>query len=400
MKKLFGVLLAIVLVFASLGVLTACDSETYEVAMITDSGDITDKSFNQTTWEAVKEYCDENNKTYNYYKPSEDSTAARVAKIEEAIGKGAKVIVTPGYLFAGAIIETCKENPDVRFIVIDCGKGDYLEYGVGTVDGLSYDYNPENPEWDVTKYVSDNVYSIVFQEEEAGYLAGYAAVKDGETDVGFLGGMAVPAVIRFGYGYIQGVQAAAAELATTVNVWYAYGGQFFGSPEIKSVMDTWYANGIDTIFACGGGIYTSVLEAISSSNNANAKIIGVDTDQKASIQVDHPEITVLTSAMKGLAGATKTALGYFYAGTFDNYGGKIETLGLKASSSVEYVGLPTVDSSWDFAKFSLTDYNAAVAAIRDGSITISSDISVDVQAWITAAANLELKAYVGNIIAG
>ena len=211
-----------------------------KVAMITDYGDITDQSFNQTTYEACKAYCDPAGIPFEYYKPAGDSTAERVAMVDAAVADGYNVIVMPGYAFAETIKETAELYPDVTFIALDVAQGD-----------LGEDYT-----------VPSNVYCAVYQEELCGYMAGYAAVKLGYTHLGFLGGMAVPAVQRYGYGYIQGADAAAAETGADVTLEYVYGNQFFGDADITAYMDNWYQSlGVEVVFACGGGIYTSAAEA-------------------------------------------------------------------------------------------------------------------------------------------
>ena len=248
------------------------DNTEYAVAMITDYGDITDQSFNQTTYEACKAFCEDNGVEFSYFKPAGDNTADRVAMIEKAVDEGYNVIVMPGYAFGGAIVEAAPEFPDVKFIALDVAKGDLLEAGVAKA-GESYDYNPDN--WDLEKYVDmSNVYCAIYQEELCGYMAGYAAVKLGYKSLGFLGGMAVPAVIRYGYGYVQGVDAAAKELGITVDMKYAYGNQFYGDADITAVMDTWYADGTEVVFACGGGIYTSAAEAAKKVNAIGATVPG------------------------------------------------------------------------------------------------------------------------------
>ncbi len=247
----------------------------YKVAMITDYGDITDQSFNQTTYEACKAFAEDNSIEFSYFKPAGDNTADRVAMIEKAVDEGFNVIVMPGYAFGGAIVEAAPEFPDVKFIALDVAAGDLLETAVAKA-GETYDYTPEN--WDLNKYVDmSNVYCAVYQEELCGYMAGYAAVKLGYKNLGFLGGMSVPAVVRYGYGFVQGVDAAAADLGLTdVKVNYIYGGQFFGDADITAVMDTWYQGGTEVVFACGGGIYTS---AVDAAKKVGAKVIGVDVDQ-------------------------------------------------------------------------------------------------------------------------
>ena len=257
MKKFLTVLLILAMVFA----MAACgstdngdggDAETYAVAMITDYGDITDQSFNQTTYEACKAFCEANKIKFSYFKPAGDNTSDRVAMVEQAIGEGYNVIVMPGYAFGGTVVEVAPNYPDVKFVTLDVAKGDLLEAAV-TAKGEEYDYNPDN--WNLADYFDmSNVYCMIYQEEIAGYMAGYAAVKLGYEDLGFLGGMAVPAVVRYGQGFVQGCDAAAAELGKDVKINYVYGGQFFGNADITAVMDTWYKGGTEIVFAAGGSI--------------------------------------------------------------------------------------------------------------------------------------------------
>ena len=356
----------------------------YKVAMITDYGDITDQSFNQTTYEACKAFAEDNSIEFSYFKPAGDNTADRVAMIEKAVDEGFNVIVMPGYAFGGAIVEAAPEFPDVKFIALDVAAGDLLETAVAKA-GESYDYTPEN--WDLSKYVDmSNVYCAVYQEELCGYMAGYAAVKLGYKNLGFLGGMAVPAVVRYGYGFVQGVDAAAADMGLTdVKVNYIYGGQFFGDADITAVMDTWYQGGTEVVFACGGGIYTS---AVDAAKKANAKVIGVDVDQAGVIAkyaagdgadeatiAQYLDLTV-TSAMKGLYPATyDTLTDVIVNGNWEKYVGKIETLGLVSGTDPEanYVQIPMGDGTQWSDSFTQDDYKAMVADMFDGKVTVSND---------------------------
>ena len=378
MKKILALLLALTMALA----LVACGGTTTpatndgeaadKVAMITDYGDITDQSFNQTTWEAVVAFGEANSIEYKYYKPASNDTAGRVASVELAIAEGYNVIVMPGYAFGGTIAEVSATYPDVKFIALDVSEGDLLEGGVA-LKGETYDYNPAN--WNLTDYVyMDNVYCAIYQEELCGYMAGYAAVKLGYTKLGFLGGMAVPAVQRYGHGYVQGVDAAAKELGTNVELNYAYGGQFFGDADITAVMDTWYGNGTEIVFACGGGIYSSACEAAVKVND---KVIGVDVDQKAIIDSLYGDGITVTSAMKGLAPTTiDTLTDVILNGNWANYVGKIDTLGLVSGddASLNYVQIPET-TQFEDGKFTAEDYAALVKGMFDGTITVSNDIS-------------------------
>ena len=314
-----------------------------KVALVTDVGTIDDESFNQATWEGVKQYCEANGVDYTYYQPSADSTDARVETIETAIGDGYNVIVMPGYLFGESILTVQDQYPNVYFLAIDVGAGDltfdYVNYGAPSANSLC----------------------ITFQEDQAGYLAGYAAVADGYKQLGFLGGMAVPAVIRYGYGFVQGANAAAEEMgiADQVSIKYTYGGQFFGDAAITAKMDGWYASGTEIVFACGGGIYTSALEA---ANNHDAKVIGVDVDQS------YISDRFVTSAMKGLSAAVVTALENLAAGKWE--GGQVQNKSLQEG---DYVGLPTAEKSWRFNSFTLEQYEKVYNELKSGARVSSAD---------------------------
>ena len=369
MKKLLALVLVAVMVLAVAAVASADDE--MRVAMITDYGDITDQSFNQTTYEAAKAWCEENGVDFTYYKPAGDSTAERVAMVEKADDDGYNVIVMPGYAFGGTIAEVAAEYPDVKFVALDVAAGDLLEAAVA-LKGETYDYNPAN--WDMASYVDlSNVYCAVYQEELCGYMAGYAAVKLGYNHLGFLGGMAVPAVVRYGYGFVQGANAASAELGKTgdVAVEYVYGNQFYGDADITAYMDNWYSNlGVEVVFACGGGIFTSAAEAAAK---VGGKVIGVDVDQAALIDGNYGEGMTVTSAMKGLAATVNTMLTEIKAGNWDNYAGKIETLGLVGNDpEANYV---QIAPSTQFADgFTTEDYSALVAKMFAGEVTVDNSI--------------------------
>ena len=376
MKRFLALLLALCMVFA----LCACGGNdagkdkdndvAYKVAMITDYGDITDQSFNQTTYEACKAYCDANSVDFKYYKPTADSTAARIEMVDQAVADGYNVIVMPGFAFAGTIAVCQDTYKDVKFIGLDVSEYDLYDafYNHDDTGARTDLIDANNPE-----HINKNVYCAVYQEELCGYMAGYAAVKLGYTKLGFLGGMAVPAVIRYGFGFVQGANAAAVETDTKIEINYVYGGLFNGNADITAKMDTWYSAGTQVVFACGGGIFTSAAEAAAK---VGGKVIGVDTDQSGIIDGGYGEGMTVTSAMKGLAATVNTMLAEVLAGNWDNYGGKIETLGLVGENPTEnYVQIPMESTQWADGKFTQDDYKALVASMFKGDITVSNDIS-------------------------
>ena len=340
MKKFFALLLAAVMMLGMVSIASA--ESSMSVAMITDYGDITDQSFNQTTYEACKAFCDYAGLNFQYYKPASDSDEDRTSSIEKAIDDGFNVIVMPGYAFGPAIQKVAPEYDDITFIALDVSEGD-----IG----------------DLAAAVPANLYCAVYQEELCGYMAGYAAVKLGYKKLGFLGGMAVPAV----------------------EIKYVYGNQFYGDADITAYMDTWYSNGTEIVFACGGGIFTSAGEA---AQKAGGKVIGVDVDQKATIDSKYGDGITVTSAMKGLAATVNTELASILNGEFA--GGKVENLGLVSDNPDE--NFVQIAPSTQFADgFTEDDYKALVVKMNAGEIKVSNAIDAEPA---TTAAKVD---YLGNI---
>ena len=327
----------------------AASGSKTDVAFVTDVGNIDDQSFNQYTWQGVQDFCSANSLNANYYRPTEDSDAARLEQMDNAVNDGAKAIVVAGYLFGSSIAEAQAKYPDVQFLALDVSTADLGDTAP-----------------------TANTALVTYKEEQAGYLAGYAAVTDGYKELGFLGGMAVPAVIRYGYGFVQGADAAAKELGVTdINIKYWYSGGFAATDEVKNKMDGWYSEGTEVVFACGGPVCQSC-DAAAQANGG--KMIGVDVDQSG--QFD----TVITSATKGLAESVNTALtdalnnGWKFT---DAYAGKQTVLG----AAENCVGLPMSTSK--FTKFTQEQYDAMYAAIVDGSLVIDDSFDADVHPAVT-----------------
>ena len=324
----------------SASVTTKTEDGNAELALVIDVGTIDDKSFNQGSWEGVEKYGEENGISYNYYKSAEATTDSFQNTIELAIEGGAKVIVCPGYLFEEPLYNLQDQYPDVKFILID-----------GEPHDADYNYATE-----------DNTMAVLYQEDQAGFLAGYAAVKDGYTNLGFMGGMALPAVIRYGYGYLAGADYAAKEMDETVNVTYTYTGSFEATPEAQSMATSWYKAGTEVIFGCGGSVGNSVMSAAEASNG---KVIGVDVDQSSESD------TVITSAMKMLSNSVYDAITSAYDGSFP--GGKTTTFDITNDG----VGI-AMDTA-KFNNFTQEDYQAIYDKLVAGDITIDNDTEKDVK---------------------
>ena len=323
--------------------MTSADGK-YEIAFVTDVGQLKDKSFNQGTFDGVKLYANANNLSYKYYQPANGDQATdddRFDAMKAAAENGAKVIVCAGFMQGTALAKAAAEFKDVSFIFVD---------GWAMADAKG---NPLT-----------NTLGVAFQEEQCGYLAGYAAVKEGYTKLGFTGGGngTNPACCRYGYGFVQGASAAAKELNTKVEMNYSwlYGASFQASPELQTMANGWYTNGTECIFACGGSMFASVAAAAAANDG---KVVGVDVDQ--SFESD----TVITSAMKGLAASVQWACAKVYDGSFAAIGGTCATLGAKDNA----VGLPT--ATWSLTKWSVDEYNAMLKDMADGKLVVDNDYS-------------------------
>ena len=327
--------------------MTSADGK-YQVAFVTDVGTLKDKSFNQGTYDGVKLYANANGKAYKYYQPANGSNATDDDRIDAATlacENGAEVVVAAGFMQEAALKATATKYPDVHFIFID-------GYPVAGDDGN----------------VLKNVAGIAFDEQQSGYLAGYAAVMEGYTKLGFTGGGggANAACNRYGYGFVQGADAAAAVKGVKVEMNYSwlYGASFQASNELQTMAAGWYQNGTEVIFACGGSMFQSVAAAASAED---AKVIGVDVDQ--SFESD----TVITSAMKGIGQAAQTALKAAESddtwAAFIGDGNTNITLGAKDNA----VGLPT--ATWSLNGWTVEEYEQMLADIVAGKVVIDgSDV--------------------------
>lgn len=339
--------------------MTSADGK-YQVAFVTDVGQLKDKSFNQGTFDGVKLYAAANGLSYKYYQPANGSEATdddRYDAMKAAVEGGADVVVCAGYLQEAALRKAAIEYPDTPFVFID---GYPIQEQATEYDAAGNALPNDSP-------VLTNVAGVAFQEQQAGYLAGYAAVKDGFTKLGFSGGGGGtnPACCRFGYGYVQGANAAALEKGITVDMNYSwqYGSNFSASTDLQTMINGWYVNGTEIVFACGGSMFQSIVAAASANDGY---VIGVDVDQSGESEY------VITSAMKGLADAVQWAVAKVYDGTFDTIGGQQASLGV-ADNAVE---LPTGADSWRFETFNVEEYESLYQQMVDGTLVVDDDYTV------------------------
>ncbi len=330
-----------------------------EIAVVTDVGQLRDGGFNQGTYEGAKEYAEANKKSFTYYAPANGANASDADRIEArqlAIKNKAKIIVAPGYLQATARRTVAKENPDIKFVFVDGW----------TLTDSTDDKGNDNGK------ALNNVTAISYKEQESGYRAGYAVVKDGYTKLGgtFGGAGSNPACNRYAYGFAQGANDAAKARNKNVErkVSYRFGSSFNASSELKTQRTGWYTSGTEIIFSCGGSMVQSVVAASQEVGGDTKKIVGVDVDQHSLSE------NVITSAQKGLAVSVKLALGEYYGNEWDSkLGGKTQNLG----AAEDATGLPTNDDAWRFKTFTKAEYNTLFDNIKKGTVTPRSDVAGD-----------------------
>lgn len=333
---------------------------TYKIAFVTDVGQLMDKSFNQGTWEGVKLYAYENDLSYKYYQPANGAQATdddRYDAMKAAVDAGADVVVCAGFLQSTALTKAATDFPDTKFVFVD-----------GSAQN------------DAAGNVLSNLAGICFKEEQAGYFAGYAVVMDGFTKLGFSGGGGGtnPACCRYGYGFVQGAEAAAEKLGVDVDMNYTwqYGASYSASPELQTLVSGWYENGTEIVFSCGGSIFDSITAAASANDGA---VVGVDVDQSSESD------TVVTSAMKGLSQSVVYALGKFYDGQWDEIGGTTTSLGVDEGA----VGLPT--DTWSMENFTVEDYEALLQQVKDGTIVVDDQYPTDMSTYQAAHVHLNVQ---------
>ena len=323
--RLLNVISLLLMTFA----LTGC-GKGIDIAFITDMGTVYDGSFNQGAYEGVLKYAEETEKISKVYEPDGVTSDEYLKNIKQAVKDGAEVIVCPGYLFEETIYKAQEKYPKVEFILVD-----------------GQPHNSDGSDYTI----EDNTMPIVFSEEQAGFLAGYAAVRDGNTELGFMGGTNQDSVIRFGYGFVQGADYAAIEMGTNVSIRYCYANTFLESDDVKSMTSAWYKGGTQVIFACGGAMGKSVFAAAEENGG---KAIGVDIDQSSVSE------TIITSAKKELGNAVYQGLANYYDGTFS--GGTLYEMDAANAG----IGLEMDNARFD--KFTREEYDTVFARLVSGGI--------------------------------
>lgn len=351
---LFMISLALVVIMAGCGEPQEEQPEEqidYEIAMVTDSGMIMDGGYSQTAWTAISDFGSKEGVSHKYYKAAEASEEAYKAAIDNAVDKGAKVIIADGDSFEDVVYKAQKEYKDVSFILIDA--------------------EPVDQKSGETK-IGNNTHVVIFASEQAGYLAGYSAVKDGNTKLGFMGDSSNSVIMDYGYGFLQGAEAAAKDSETDVKVKYHYCTDEEDRDAILDRAGSWYEGGTEVIFACGNDTEQPVVEA---AELAEKRVIAFETDKHQMSD------TIMTSAAKNIAKALESALEQYYDGEFP--GGNI------TQYNAENDGIFIDMENARFDSFDKGDYKEVFGSLADGKTAVKTHESGDIRSLKLSKVNVK-----------
>ncbi|WP_010281250.1 BMP family lipoprotein [Bacillus timonensis] len=320
-----------------------------KVGMVTDSGTIDDKSFNQGTWEGILAAKESLGIQEKYLKPSGEIESEYLKEIANLYDAGFKFIVTPGFKFETAIYQAQTKYEDAKFVILDGNphKGDFV---------------PE---------VATNTVSIFFAEHESGFLAGVAtALELKEGEAGFIGGMEIPAVQKFNWGFQQGLTYANENLGTNLTIKaenVIYQGTFDDVAAGGQIAAQMFNKGIDVIFAAAGGVGIGAINEAKTrvSKGENVWIVGVDVDQYADGEYEDGKSVILTSATKKLSHATQELIEQELNGEFP--GG--ETI----IYSVENDGVGIPEENPNLSEDTVTKVKDVYEKIKSGEIVVSAE---------------------------
>ena len=321
-----------------------------KVGMVTDTGTIDDKSFNQGTWEGIKEAEKSFGLETTFMQPNGESEASYLTEIQNLYDSGYKFIVTPGYKFETAIYKAQSQYEDAKFVLIDGepndGNDNYL--------------------------VADNTVAVYFAEEQSGFIAGVAsAVQLQDGDFGFIGGMEIPSVKKFNYGFQQGVAYANEHYGTNVSLKaenIVYSGSFSDTALGQQLSAQMYDSGVKAIFTAAAGVNIGVITEAKTRvvNGEEVWVIGVDSDQYDDGIYEGNKSVVLTSAIKKIDEAAYQIIEDEINGQFP--GGQV----LRFDAKNDAVGIPSENPN--LSDDTIAKVNEVINAIKADEIEVKTEL--------------------------
>lgn len=377
-KRIVAAIMCALLLCCTL--LTSCGNllggETIEIAVIVDHGDVGAGSMNQAVWDVAANFAIANGKTYDAYQPESSSREDRIDIIMQAVVRGAVLVVCAGQGLCEAVYDVQDLFPDVTFLLIDGVPTAVDTENEPPKSGSIIDELKNNTQQDTTTVaestevptlepatkVSSNVYCVTFCEEQAGYLAGYAATRNGYTHFGFISERDSNSDLLYGYGFLQGVDDAARDMgiADRIKVVFRYSGGQMTEDELYNTAKSWYLSGTELVFAPG----ETFVQVIRAAEECNGRVICSDSDRSVDSNM------VVTSAMKLLDKPIGDLLNLLKNNNYKwdaEHSGKSVLLGLDDGA----VGLAT--STWRFGAFTLSEYESVAARIVTGEVSVSTD---------------------------
>ena len=262
-------------------------TKTVKVGMVTDVGGVNDQSFNQSAWEGLQKAKKDLGIKASYQESKQDADYA--ANLDTLLEANNDLIWGIGFKMADAILKAAKQNPKQKYAIID------------------FSYGDKTPA---------NVVGVMFKAEEGAFLAGYIAAKSSKTNtIGFIGGMSVPIIHAFQYGYKAGAKFANAK----INVLEQYSESFTDAAKGKAIANSMIGKKADVVFHAAGAVGDGVIEAVKEKNKM---AVGVDRDQNYLAPKN-----VITSSMKRVDNAIFNVVADLKKGTFK--GGSTINYGLK-----------------------------------------------------------------------
>lgn len=283
--RIKNVLFSLVLLCVSTIVPTTAFAAPLKVGMVTDVGGVNDQSFNQSAWEGLTKVKKELGIKTSYQESKQD--ADYPANLETLLDAKNDLIWGIGFKMADAILLAAKQNPKQKYAIID------------------YSYGAKTPK---------NVVGVMFKAEEGAFLAGYIAAKMSKTGtLGFIGGMSVPIIHSFQYGFKAGAKFANKK----INILEQHAESFTDAAKGKAIANQMIGKGADVVFHAAGAVGDGVIEAAKEKNKM---AVGVDRDQNYLAPKN-----VITSSMKRVDNAVFNVVsdlnkGVFKGGTTVEYG--------------------------------------------------------------------------------
>lgn len=328
-----------------------------KIALITGTSELELDFDYASIWEGIISCSEANSLNYGYYRPSEMTEEAITLQFEYAIQDGATSIMCMGDVFASIVGKLQTQHPKVKFIVINAS-----EESVGPL--------------------KENTHTIMFRQEQGGYIAGYGAVNDGFTKLAFMGDHPSESFKNYANGFIQGANDAAKSLNVAIEIKVGYKTDYESAEVAVNAVDAWYKEGTEVIMVCADDTFVS--SCAEKAVNNLGYLIGTDND-KSYLGANFDYNPFITSAMKGLREAVDATLEMALAGVWnEQLGGKTLYFGLQNGN---YIYMPEYEATWLFKDFTLEEYHTLKTKISQGEILIDGQKLPEVDSLVTLKVN-------------